>query len=399
MPKFEPFAKPYPDFPLTYDRHIGYFKKKILGKAHRFGPRGDGSQWQEALAVFNRDKDHLYAGQNPDDFRDDVEGYQLRDLFNDYVSYKRLLHEKGKRSKRTYDDAVDTCDWLSEHLNKLRLVSSLTTKDFDRLFEKMVKLDGSEMAPVYANNRIESIKRVFRYGYKNGNIEHPVKFGLLFQKPSAEEHREYRAEQPSKEIPKSVLKAVLRECDRPTPSMIQLRAMILFGINGGNDNAGVGTLEIPHIKNGWVKRGRHKNGYEQEFKLWPETLEALNEWLAIRKPKNEVCESLVFFTKYGLPWYRDGKDSPLSSQFGKLKSRKGFTFRNVRHSFRTKAANAGGYKDVAAIRRVMGHKVNKNDMDETYNESIDRKRLIVITDYVRAHYATALKRTKRKGSK
>jgi integrase len=125
--------------------------------------------------------------------------------------------------------------------------------------------------------------------------------------------------------------------------------------------------------------------------LWPETVQAIRDALAIRPtPKDEADVDIVFVTKYGHRWTRTHgpKHVPIDAialQFGKLlrdlgiNGRNHFGFYSLRHTFRTVADNA---KDTGAARLVMGH-ASDGTMDGVYIERIDDDRLVAVAEHVR----------------
>jgi integrase len=135
-----------------------------------------------------------------------------------------------------------------------------------------------------------------------------------------------------------------------------------------------------------VRYPRPKTGIDRRCPLWPETVQALKDTLAVRpKPKGAADAALVFITKYGLPWHRDGNAvvNPLSAEMGKLlhqlgiNGRKGLGFYTLRHTFRT-VADAS--KDQPAVDHIMGHETPH--MSAVYREGIDDERLKAVGDYV-----------------
>ena len=70
--------KPYPGFPLT--AHLnGQWCKKIKDKLHYFGSWQD---WQDALALFQEQRDDLYAGRTP---RRQGDGPTLAELMDRFL--------------------------------------------------------------------------------------------------------------------------------------------------------------------------------------------------------------------------------------------------------------------------------------------------------------------------
>ncbi|CAN5325491.1 hypothetical protein BH10PLA2_BH10PLA2_20180 [soil metagenome] len=94
-----------------------------------------------------------------------------------------------------------------------------------------------------------------------------------------------------------------------------LKAMILLGINCGYGNSDVGTLPLSTVdlEGGWLNYGRPKTGISRRCPLWPETAQAIKEWLTIRpKPKDESSTSLLFLTSQGHSWSKNVADSTIT---------------------------------------------------------------------------------------
>ena len=91
-------AKPYPDFPL-FAHASGRWCKKIRGKFCYFGKWDN---WQAALEKYNRERDFLYAGEEPP--LEDDEAYTVRDLCNRFVQTKFGKVETDEIKQRTFNE-------------------------------------------------------------------------------------------------------------------------------------------------------------------------------------------------------------------------------------------------------------------------------------------------------
>jgi integrase len=114
-----------------------------------------------------------------------------------------------------------------------------------------------------------------------------------------------------------------------------------------------------------------------------ETITAIKEVLANQpKPKKAEHASLVFITKYGLPWSKDKSSGPVSQEMRKLLNRLGINghrnFYTLRHSFRTVGDET---KDSVACDAIMGHETPH--MSSVYREQIGDDRLKAVADHVR----------------
>lgn len=379
-PQFTPFnervkpAKPYPEFPLTPHRN-GTWCKKIRGKLHYFGA------WEDpdaALARYLEQKDDLHAGRSP---RPDVAASTVKDVCNAFLNHKQDKVNAGELSPRTWAKYKDACDLVVSQLGKGRLVSDLRPDDFTRLKNAMT----ARWGPLRVGDFIQHIRSIFKHAHEAGLIDRTILFGPGFARPSAKVRRLHRAAQGPKLFAADEVRKLIGAAG------VQVKAMLLLGINCGFGNADAGRLPLAalDLDNAVLDFPRPKTGVARRCPLWPETVAALREAIAARpEPKDRDAAGLAFVTKYGAAWHRDGDDAtaghaPIYQETAKLlkrlgiNGRKGLGFYTLRHTFRTVADEA---KDQPAADYVMGH--CDGHMSGHYRERISDERLRAVTDHV-----------------
>jgi integrase len=346
--------------------------KKIRGTMHYFGPWSDP---EGALARYEAEKDALHAGRKP---REATEGLTVKELVNRFLEAKEALVDSGELTARSWADYKAACDLIVPHFGKARLVADLAPEEFAALRSKMAKKWG----PVRLGNVIQRIRTVFKFGFDDGMLDRPMRFGPGFKRPSKKTLRLERARRGAKLFTPEEVRALLDLAG------VQLKAMVLLGINAGYGNADCGNLPLSalDLARGWADYPRPKTGVARHTPLWPETVEALRAALAKRpQPKDPAHAGLAFITKYGQPWAKDSSDQTLSKEFTKLMKaagitgRKGLNFYGLRHTHRTTSDEA---RDPPAADHLMGHEVAS--MSAVYRETISEARLRAVTDYVHA---------------
>jgi integrase len=362
--------KPRPDFPL-YAHAAGVWAKKIRGKLHYFGPWSDPDG---ALDNYLKQKDALHAGRKP---RGESEGTTIKELCNQFLIDKQALVDSSELTQRSWDDYKAACDLIVGHFGKGRLIDDIDPDDFALLRKKMA----IKWGPTTLRNVIQRIRVVFKYAVDNGLTDRVIRYGQGFKRPSQKVLRLHRAEQGPKLFTGEEVRRLIDEAG------VQVRAMILLGINCGFGNADCGHLPLSalDLEKGIIDFPRPKTGIPRRCVLWPETLHAVKDALAKRPtPKSEENAGLVFITKYGLPWAKDATDQTLAKEFGKLlkalsiNGRKGLGFYTLRHTFRTVADES---KDQPAVDFIMGHEVPH--MSAVYRETISDTRLRDVVEHVR----------------
>jgi integrase len=410
--------KPYPDFPLT-PHPSGAWQKKIRGKIHYFGKwarrvngklvRVEGDGWKEALEAYKAVADDLHAGRTP---RVKADGLTVAELCNRFLTAKQRQWEAGEISSRMFEPVAGseppkakgeypvTTDRLISQFGGTRLVDDLAADDFEAVRNHLAKQYG----PVRLGNEIQKVRSVFKYGFEAGLIDKPVRYGPQFKKPSAGVLRRHRAKNGEKMLEAAEVRRLLdalagKQVEtgrtdagtgapetitlRPDPS---LRAMILLGVNGGFGNHDCATLprSAVDLDAGWVNYPRPKTGIPRRCPLWPETVAALREGIAVRpEPRQEEAAGLVFVTTRGRPWLSRGIANPVSVAARDVMKavgihRDGIGFYTLRHVFRTVADDA---RDPVAIDLIMGHA--DPSMGGHYRERVEDGRLRAVADHVR----------------
>lgn len=379
--------KPYPGFPLN-PHASGKWQKKIRGKCHYFGKWGrvvdgvmeriPGDGWEEALTIYKAQAEALHSGKTP---RPTSDGFTVMDLCNFFLTSKQSLVDSGELSSRTFAEYRKTTDRMIAKFGKNRLIDDLAADDFERLRSDIAKIWG----PIRLGNEVQRVRTVFKYGYECGHMDKPMRFGPNFKKPSRSVLRKHRATSESRMFEAHEIRTLLASAS------VQLKAMILLGVNCGLGNSDCASLPIRAVDldRGWIKFPRPKTGIDRRCPLWPETVKALRAALAERPMHDDPKDAgILFITKFGKRWVRtEGeKKTPINSiglQFGKiLKSvkicREGVAFYALRHTFRT---IADATRDFPAVRLIMGHA--DDSIDDVYREHIDNDRLQAVTNHVR----------------
>jgi integrase len=300
----------------------------------------------------------------------------MQDLGNEFLNAKKTQVETGELSPLTWADYKVACIEMVKFFGKTRLVSDLDAPDFTGLKKRMAKKWGLHRQ----GSMIQMARCVFKFGFDSGLMDRPVRFGPLFRRPSTKAFRIHRAKQGEKMFNADEVRALLATAKQP------MRTMILLAINSGLGNTDCGKLPLSalDLDGGWIVFPRTKTGLRRRCPLWPETVAALREAIPERpSPQNPDDSGLVFITKYGKRWAKDGNDKTLSKEMGKLLrvlkiNRKGWGFYTLRHTFRTIGDET---KDQVAVDSIMGHPTPH--VSSVYRERIDDDRLKAVSNHVR----------------
>lgn len=374
MVDFRP-SKPSPDFPL-FPHRSGQWAKKVKGKAFYFGSWRTDPTGQEALAVYEAEAPYLNRGEQPPPTAtgDTITVHGLCNLF---LEAKEKDVDGGVIVRASFTAYLPTCKRLVKHYGKARQVKTISKTDWANYRLKILKA----MAPNSASVEIAKVKCVGHWGAEFDHIE-PVNFGKAFARAPKKLILKHKAEGGSKVFTREEVKAILQGSDR------QLKAIVLFALNTGYGNSDIAALPENAIDfdSGFVTFARVKTGVARRCPLWPQTIEAIREWLPRRpKPTEKRARGLAFLTTTGRPWVRDGcRADVLGIKFRRLLKRleiggrRSLGFYGLRHTMATVGANS---RDTDAVRAILGHTDPHTSAE--YIESIDDDRLQAVVNVVR----------------
>lgn len=387
----KPASRKPTDFPLTKHPR-GYWCKKVKGKLHYFGKVSDDPDGKKALDKWLEQRDDLLAGRTP---RVSGDGLTIGELSNRYLTshYHKLI--AGELSPRTFADLKMSVERVSQAFGKQRLVDDVAADDFAQLRREIAKTRN----PQGVGNEIKRIRGVFKFARDNHLVKQEVRFGTEFRPPCRRVLRKVRNGREKKFLEADEIRRMIDGAN------IQMRAMILLGVNAGLGNSDVANVPTTavNLKTGWLTFPRPKTGIDRRCPLWTETVEAVKAWLAVRpEPKDPAHKHLLFLTWFTRStWATDKRlkiddadpekvtkacmrscDNPLSKEVRKLLNklgikRKGVAFYSLRHVFET---IGGRSRDQVAVDHIMGHA--DESMAARYREAIDDDRLRAVTDLV-----------------
>ena len=363
------WEKPYDDFSLSYHPPSGRLYKKIKGKRWYFGYATD---WQAAVDKYLNEKDDLQAGRKP---RTKDEGLTVKELCNRFLTSKHNQVDIGEITHHTFRDYNRSTDRVVRVFGLTRQVDDLAADDFEELKSDIAKTRGL----VSLGNEIQRVRVVFKFAYDAGLIEKPLRYGPSFKRPSKRVLRKVRNGNGQRMFEADEIRTML------AAASIQMKAMILLGVNCGFGNNDCGTLPLDAVdlESGWIDFPRPKTGIARRSPLWPETVASLRATIESRPTtKDDADRRLVFVTKYGQSWAKATSTNPVSAEFRKsLQSiglyRKGRGFYALRHVFET---IGGESRDQVAVDHAMGHA--DASMAAHYRERISDERLQAVVDHV-----------------
>lgn len=405
--------KPYPDYPLYYHRS-GRIARKVNGSLRYFGRWGHKRGAEvvpvddvpaaaaAALEEFNRQWPYLSQGVAVP--ASDDSAAAIDDLVKAFWRAKHAKLSAGELSQRHYHDLGRMVKLVREAFGSDRRVDTLRPDDFAKLRESLA----ARLGPVALKNWIAKVKSLFRFAYDERLIDKPVHYGQSFNPPPKKAIRKARNEAGERLFKAHEIRTILDALAgkpvavtgsddpvtlAPDP---QLRAMVLLAANTGFGNTDVSTLpqSALDLEGGWVNFPRPKTEIRRRVPLWPETVEALRQALAVRpKPSKPEYADRCFLTTTGKPFVRmDQKQGStdlrpqnyLSMKVTKLlkalhiNGRAGLGLYTLRHNLQTIGGRA---KDPEAVSAIMGHA--DQSMAAMYRERIDDDRLRAVTETVR----------------
>ena len=194
---------------------------------------------------------YLKEGKTPPPI-DVKDGCTLRQLVNKFLESKEDKLNANDLSPRTFRDYYRTCEGLIAEFGKARRVDDLRPDDFRIFRAKLAK----RLGVTSLKNEINRVCIVFNYAHENNLIDKPVSYGQNFDRPSAKALRKVCNDAGPKLFEREEISRLLAAAD------VQLKAMILLGINCGFGNTDVALAPAigGRFENGLADVSPTKNG-------------------------------------------------------------------------------------------------------------------------------------------
>jgi len=148
-------------------------------------------------------------------------------------------------------------------------------------------------------------------------------------------------------------------------------ALLMLGLNCGFGNMDIGTLKLSDIdfENGMISHPRPKTGVLRDFKLWPETINAIKLYIEKERgrPMDEEIDKLLFVGRRGNPMVWEeidekgkmNRSDAIKNRFRRLFSKAGLKknygtgFYILRHCYATIIGTCSS--DPREVQAALGH--------------------------------------------
>ncbi len=368
--------KPKGTFPLFQHRN-GQWAKKVNGKLYYFGTDKDA-----ALERWKAEMDHIMAGR-PVPRSDGTP--QLAELGNVFHADCMQRVASGTLAKRSADEYERTIARMVDVFGRDSRPQHWTPMDFARLAEAFAQpvdrktaIRGGIKGPSVTRRSAVTVAgdirraKAFLNWCADSELIPPPRYGRNFQPLSQREQRIIRSKTGRRDLAADDLRKILEHCS------VWYKPIVMLGINGAIGNLDIAEMRLEQYDGEWLDLPRGKTGTPRRIWLWPETRKAIDAYLAIRRNRGDR----LFYTRLGDHWHRDSDDA-IGAAFAKARKAASVgrgTFYDLRRTF---ATVAGATKDIAAIKLVMGHTSQGNDMTALYTQAVDDARIRTVCAHVR----------------
>ncbi len=371
--KWREWKRNHPDYPLTV-APSGIWCKKVRGKTRYFGSLRDPDA---ALKNWLEEKDYLLAGQTPPKF---TSGVTVEKLLDDFLEKCDKRIEAGKMASKTKYDYLPL-----REVFQLSGVSRVPAASMGPdQFAAVMRVIESGRTLRTQKNLITSVRSLFKWAIGMERIS-SVKYGPEFT-PPRQEQIEVEQEEGSacRFIEQPVIASAL-EASGP-----RMRVMILLGINCAFNPGDSIAITLDHLKlDGEIpyhEFRRVKNGRRRAAVLWPETVDAVHNYVERSRRPADPDEPTLILTQHGQPYTKKSQGKKIGDAFRRLLEKSGahvdgVNLGSLRHTYATVIDR---HPDQSMIDLTMGH-VGSGMQKRVYRQlNLDElERLKAISDVAR----------------
>lgn len=313
------------------------------------------------------------------------------------VTFVKLTYEKmqQKELRGGSPNTINEINWIGDLMIQTfggyRDWESLTPDDWERLRAKMeLGRNGEGLGHLALKRAYSRPKRFGKMATDEYGVRSPAFGFTTFQlrdekKTPSTVNRLGKSPISSKAYDQHEIEAIL--VDAPPFE----RACCLLGLNGGMGLADIGNILTTQfcMVSGWFDDSRTKTGKARRFRLWPETIQAIQEELR-RQPRSEEYPDHVFVgDKLLRPMVRKIGTMTDTQQLNKrvlahIRSR-GFKDRRGFYGFRHTFQWAGAAIDSEATSDIMTHTPMSSQRSGklSYDSGKHDRRRAIVTDFIR----------------
>ena len=305
---------------------------------------------------------------------------RVYELMKRYVQFRRERVDSNELGKQGFKESERCLLRFAYHVGDID-TEDLTPEDFKRFRATASQLGGLDTL----RKHINVVRALFTFGVKNRLILREPFYGMEFDPPgTASIYKERK--QNDKSL--SRMEILVNACCTLNTKFwcpYQWKAIVLLGINAAYGPSDVANVRRSDIHENKITLPRVKNGKPRLAFLWPETLQAIKDYLFYERPAMTANgNDLLFINSHQRPWSRKERTgfsfTCLSHYFQKLLpvKREGVGFYSLRRTFATVAEEA---LDIPAVGVVMGH-VDRS-MQGVYRQYISDERVFKVCEHVR----------------
>lgn len=348
-------TKPYPTFPLTPHARGGWVKR-YKGRVYSI-PCPNPKQALERWHQMARDIDAglpLRATEPPEVAR-------VSSIFDRYMT-ERTGHVAPATLRDYRDAANDALDCWGDN----KAVTDLKPDHFTRL----ARIWGKRMGSHAMGRNIQAIRTMFKYAANQNWIDAQPRYGVVFVKPltTRKQGKPFTVSEAARIVACAVGRDYLEPC-------------LLMMLNGGFTTRDCSELPISAVDLDKAliifprPKMARRRPIDRVVTLWPETVEALREWMTTHAPGPG---GRVFVTREGSPV---GDGNALGQLFERLLKDMVMEHRGSSWLRHLHATLANELEKPAAKSRLMGHRLA--GLDEVYVDAVEHERIKFVTDHLR----------------
>ena len=181
----------------------------------------------------------MLAGRTP---RAKLDGLTVADLVNRFLTHKEQLVETGELKRRTWQDFYTVCERVVSVFGRNRVVSDLAADDFAKLRANFGKTRG----PFALVGDVTRTRVLFKWGFDEGLLATPIRYGQSFNKPSRKTLRLAKADDGPRMFERIEVWAMLYGTEGIGRGVTPLRTMLLLALKGGFGNSDVANRACLH---------------------------------------------------------------------------------------------------------------------------------------------------------